>query len=135
MKNSYYTEPTFDLDGLQANLTAEEWKLVSPCFKGDGQLRASKPDPKHNLGQSSYLWRMIVFDVSPNPKHQCMPCTADWDIQPAAFENFPGDHNYQKRLALTREVLDPIADKVCKMLPVTQRAGLLRWGRALGMLP
>ncbi|MDD1711231.1 MAG: hypothetical protein LUQ37_10035 [Methanoregulaceae archaeon] len=135
MKNSYYTEPTFDLETVRQQLTDSEWELVAPCFKTGGQLRASKPDPKANLGQSSYIWRMIVFDVSPNPKHQCMPVTADWDIRPPAYENFPGDHNYQKRLALTRDILDPIADKVCKCLPPERRAGLIRWGRALGMLP
>jgi len=47
-----------------------------PMITKDGKLRASKPKD----GNAAYIWRMVAFSVSTNPKHHCMPMTADFGV-------------------------------------------------------
>lgn len=43
----------------------------------DGELRASKPKD----GNAAYVWRMVGFALSSDPRMHCMPTTADFGVQ------------------------------------------------------
>ena len=105
-----------------------------------GALRASKPTVKkvkvpsekygYTLepddpvaGNAAYVWRMVAFQISPNPKHQCMPCTATFDL--------PGPHEHQRFLA---EELDLIVKEIVDAVPPRQWHGVIRWGQVFGQI-
>ena len=105
-----------------------------------GILRASKPtvkkikvpsekygyvyEPVNPIdGCAAYVWRMVAFQVSPNPKHQCMPVCAEFDL--------PGTFDHRK--ALTVE-LDLIVEEIVSAVPKHEWHGVVRWGNALGYI-
>lgn len=100
-----------------SNLTGEAREFTN-AITVNGRLRASKPKD----GRAAYVWRMVAFTVSPNSRHQCMPCTADFGID-------CGDYN--ERRAICRE-LDKIVDQIVKAVPVTEWHGVRRWGQVFG---
>ncbi len=127
--------PVINLDSLSgaARMFAERITI-------HGRLRASKPpvekvkvpherygytyepaDP--DAGRAAYIWRMVAFQISPIDKHQCMPCTADFDL--------PGDFD-ARRADMKR--LDEIVDQIVNTVPASDWHGIRRWGNALGLL-
>jgi hypothetical protein len=102
------------------------------AIKGrEHRLRSSKPTIKKDdprTGEASYVWRMVAFQVSPKPAHQCMPCTAEFDM---AYD-FSDPQRYEKRKARCKE-LDALVERiVMSCVPLRQQHGVIRWGRALG---
>lgn len=124
-----YSMPSIDMAVLNTVLISEELAIVNLIHK-NGVLKSSKPKPsKKNsdmmlVGQASYVWRMVAFQISPNGVHQCMPVTADWDIPMRSYDD---------RRKLTKE-LDILVDKVVNTVPKSQWYGIIRWGRALGAI-
>ena len=90
-----YAMPTIDGTNLDA-----EAKTYAEAICNQGRLRASKPPVRRwreadadasygyrmrsdaTQGRVAYVWRMVAFQISPNPKHQCMPCTAEFGLEP-----------------------------------------------------
>ena len=104
--------------------------LILDIIQKNGVLKASKPkvskkysDPML-IGQAAYVWRMVAFQISPNPQHQCMPVCADWDIPV---------RDYDERREITQR-LDNLVDLIVNTVHPTQWHGILRWGNALGYL-
>lgn len=112
----------------QIDLTDWQRQVLQACVGRDGRLRMSKPKE----GNAAYVWRMIAFMVSRDRKHQCMPCTADFDIPDEAYQNYPGEHSFQRRSAYIKEVLDPLVDRIVNNVPKSQWAGVARWANAMG---
>lgn len=118
-----------DLDPFIADITVAR--------DGKRQLRSSKPKGD---GRAAYVWRMVAFDCSTNRQHHCMPITADFDLfeyYPKAVD--PTAEGYQSKYdhdAIRAEAkrLDAIADRICKLVPLSQRHGLKAWGRAFGVI-
>ena len=136
---------------LDINKVPEQYRaLVKPIIASRGPnkgcLRASKPKVPRKvempnkdaafgyslqhatreaalLGESSYLWRMVAFFISPHHQHSCMPCTASFDME----------GTYADRRERCEE-LDIIANLITEQVRPSQRHGLIRWGRALGKL-
>ena len=113
-----YTMPTIDL--LTIDLTDEERVIATQVVKRNGVMYSSKP--KKASGDAKYVWRMLAFFVSQNPQHQCIPVTADWDLD---------IDSYDERRARAKE-LDTLVEKLENTIPIWERHGVLRWGRALG---
>lgn len=111
--------PTLNLDSIV--MSEEERDLASQIVRKNGVLYASKP--KRASGEAKYLWRMVVFGISPKPQHQCIPVTASFDLDGTYFES----------LDRAKE-LDALAQRIEDSVPVQERHGTLRWGRALGYL-
>ena len=110
-------------------LTEEDAKIVAPCIKKDGSLYASKPTKAD--GWSKYVWRMLVFSLSEDPKHHCVPMTADNGIH----DEYRKSMSFEDRWAKVREdvkELDAVVDRVMKVVPVKEWHGILRWGRSIG---
>ena len=55
-------------------------------------------------------------------RHQCLPMTADWDL----------DGECDERRARAK-VLDDLAQRIERTLPVEKRYGTLAWAGALGV--
>ena len=102
-------------------LSGQALRYAREITKDDGTLYASKPGKASPEGR--YVWRMVVFLVSPRPQHQCMPVTAAWEL----------GYWTDQRDALTKD-LDAIADQIVDAVPVQQWHGVKRWGHALGYL-
>lgn len=113
------TMPKLNLEA--AGLTTQERKLAEQIVKPDGTLYASKPGKAS--GDAKYLWRMVAFGVSPIQKHQCLPMTADFDLE----------GEYQERLARGRE-LDQVAQRIERTVPIQERHGTMAWARVLGVV-
>ena len=112
------TMPTINLDSV--DMTIAERAIAEQILKPDGSLFASKPTKAS--GDAKYLWRMVAFGISPHGRHQCIPVTADFDL----------DGDFDARRLRAKE-LDDLSDRIEKAVSVFERYGTLRWGRALGM--
>jgi hypothetical protein len=114
------------------NLTTEEQQIFN-LITNKGRLRATKPSvAKHIVGRykhtsnpiegyAAYAWRLLAFQLSPNPVHHCMPMTADFDMV----------EEYHARRAKCKEI-DALCDKLARSVPKSEWHGITRWGRALG---
>jgi hypothetical protein len=132
-------------DDSKGNLILAARNSRSKC------LRASKPFPKIDFdgdeeralweGSANYVWRMLCFDFATSRPHCCMPCTADWDIA-VVFRNREirgdyaglGDGARQNAVREYRESLDALIKQAESVMSVTAQAGVMQWGRALGMV-
>lgn len=93
-----------------------------PAGKNDFGLALYEPDRAE--GEAAYVWRMVAFYTSPDPRHQCAPCTADFDV--------PGDWGDEKRARLAE--LDLVVNAVLATLPVEEWHGVRRWGNVYGVV-
>jgi hypothetical protein len=133
--------PTVDVNSAQnkmytnyakgsETLKAEGLAILKIIVKKDGTVRASKPkvtaDPI--TGKAAYIWRMVVFIVSPKPGHSCMPCTCDWDL-PVTDEN--GKWRYSLAAAMAK-TLKPIEDAIIDSIDKSEWHGVHTWGKILG---
>ena len=126
--------------------TDEEKAILDIIVKSDGSLLASKPHLNKQIrvkdatspygytyqcateqdrlrAKAAYTWRHVVFAVSQNPKHQCMPVMAFCDLD--------GDSATRRS---TEKSLDDLADRIIRSIPFDQQHGTIRWGRALGYI-
>lgn len=89
-----------------------------------GRLRSSKPKDAN----AAYVWRMVAFNVSPKPEHQCMPVSVYFFVQ------VPGESKWSVETVdrFIKETLDPIIDAVIDNIPATEWHGVRRWTSALG---
>jgi len=149
MKNQ--AMPKVNTGKLQSILTAEEMEIVSRFIKSDNSIRASKPtvekvvvrtehvntkygpydkeyydcaDPIQGL--AAYVWRQVVFFVSPKREHQCLPTLDICDLPDSVTSK--GYTMDNPKLA----ALHTLADKVVDCIPVEQWNGVKRWGQAFG---
>jgi hypothetical protein len=130
--------PSPNLDAL-SDLSGEARRYAEAIIGKDGRIRRSKPTRD---GRVQYVWRMVVFAVSPIPQHQCMPVTADWDL--ARDLKAEGHTEWSEVLqrpvachAIVRaetQRLDTITDSIISAIPKTEWHGVVRWGCALGKL-
>jgi hypothetical protein len=144
--------PEIKLDEISNMLSAEDFELVKGIVatrgKNKGCLRAAKPkverhivgierietsygpydrkivEPDEAQGKTAYIWRMVAFFVSPLRQHNCMPCTADFDV--------PGSWGSEKRARLAE--LDAIVDVVVDTIKASDWHGVRRWGQAFGQI-
>lgn len=103
----------------------DEKDILAILHKNGKGLRLSKPKvnrDKPATGRCAYVWRMVMFSVSRNPKHHCMPVCADFDLCP---------DDWADRKELLKE-LDVIVNAEIDKVPKHKWHGVHRWGRALG---
>ena len=123
--------PKVNLEQLEANLTEEEFNITKNFLKKDGSIRSTKPkinDKESITGKSAYVWRMVVFMVSPKLQHQCMPVTASFDL-PAIADN----GKWCSQIAREQEAeLKNVIDAVVDSIPKNEWHGVQRWAKAFG---
>ncbi len=116
--------PKVNIENINADtLTDEEREIFNIIIKKDNSVRASKPKVKDALtGRASYVWRMVCFQVSPKPAHQCMPVCANFDLK---------DEDWENRREVEKE-LEKLIDIIVNGIDKSEWHGIKRWGRALG---
>lgn len=123
--------PKVNLEKLEQNMegsTDEEKEIVGIVVKKNGQIRATKPKVKSLVeGKAAYVWRMVAFLVSSKPEHQCIPVTADFDIE-IRDENGRWDVRAVERV--TKE-LKRVEDAIVNAVPKEQWHGVHRWKTAM----
>ncbi len=118
--------------------------LRTCCNKRTGLLKATKPYKKIDFADpalptplfkanANYVWRMLCFDFCDHAPHNCMPCTADWDVLAWCHRTEAREDCSSKCKTITVR-LDELVTLIEGKLPITAQKGGLRWGRALGML-
>ncbi len=148
------TMPIFPVDAILFDFNESEDSIVRAAFttrgvanKNEGcvRLRATKPFKRVTTaeeGCTNYVWRMLCFDLVGFAPHSCMPVMADCDLYTAqglsdGFTARYGDEDYEgqrdRRKALTG-AMDAVVDRFEKSLPVEAKKGIIRWGKALGMI-
>lgn len=110
-------------------------RIVEIVVKYSDEIRASKPklngqlDPDWYIkSKAAYVWRMVVFMVSKQRQHQCMPVCADFDL-PAQDEKGKWSCSIAREMA---KELDQVVDVIVNAVPKSQWHGISRWGKALG---
>ena len=150
--------PVVSLEVLKSALSDKEFALAQECVatrKGATRLRASKPkDPI-----AAYIWRMAAFMVSPKGAHNCIPMTADMDLEENHFSHRTETYEPKlvtdfdretvakwdektwnmmnrgaKKRAFIKDELDPIVSKIVDAVSKKEWHGVRRWGYALGAI-
>jgi hypothetical protein len=136
--------PILPVDAMVVGLDDNEAKLVRAAFttrgvSAGGRLRANKPFRRARNdfeGRANYVWRMLCFDLVGHGKHACMPVCAEFDVCDGLDAEF-GRKRYTERAAEVRVItkeLDDLATRAARILPPEAQKGIMRWGRALGMV-
>lgn len=99
--------------------TPLERQIIRLILKSDGvTIRASKPRIRNRIDSyAAYVWRMVSFFCSPNPKLQCMPVMCWYDIIA------PSD---EERKVVARG-LNELVDKITALIPVSEWHGVFKW--------
>jgi hypothetical protein len=118
------------IDKTKLSLSEKDMEIVDLIVKKDGSIRSTKPkvdENDHRTGKAAYIWRMIVFLVSPNPRHHCMPVTANFDL-PAYDEKGMWRSQIAGKMA---DDLKYIEDAIVNSIPKIKWHGVHRWARVL----
>lgn len=108
-----------------------EFNEIVKIIIKDNKIRKTKPKVNDPItGKAAYVWRMVVFYVSPNSRHHCIPVAADFDL-PAFDENGKWRANIAQEMA---KELDVLVDKIVDLVPSEQRYGLNAWTKAFGKI-
>lgn len=146
--------PVYPLDTMFSDCSDWEESIVRMAFtnrgrfskdNGNARLRANKPFKRvttFEQGCANYVWRMLCFDLVGHGKHVCMPVCADFEISEACdirrgYRPKWDDPQYSDIRAEERDLLDMLDDLIKRFekdIPIEQQAGIVRWGRALGMI-
>ena len=120
------------VDTTKLDLTEEEFDIFEKVVKLNSKLpatakeiRATKPPED---GKAMYVWRMVVFMVSPKREHQCMPVTAHFSLP--AYDD-TGKWRSGIAMKMAKE-LDFLVDKIVEAVPISEWHGIRKWGQALG---
>jgi hypothetical protein len=107
----------------------EFFEIFDIVVKSNQTVRKTKPKLTGAISRkAAYVWRMVVFQLSSNRQHQCMPVCADFDL-PANDEN----GKWSSRIAREQaKKLDLLVYAIVESVPTEQRHGINRWARALG---
>ncbi len=131
--------PKLLLSTMVEGLDDSDAAIIAACMsKRGGQLRTVKPykdidfsDPKlpSPLFKASVncVWRMLCFDFCDFAPHNCMPCTADWDVRTWYYRTYGKDYSRVNQQQ-TVDALGDLVKKVESKLPITLQKGALRWG-------
>lgn len=113
-----------DLD--KANL-ATDGRSIAEGILLNGELRKSRP--RKASGETQYVWRIVAFSLSENPKYWCLPVGAEMYLGPDCFGSSEAS---SKRFALV-PILDKIARAIVDTVPVLEQPGTRRWAQAWGI--
>jgi len=132
--------PKIEIERIATEAGRKFAALITTNRGGVNVLRASKPkvekikvpddrygyhyepaDP--DAGRAAYIWRMVAFQISTNHRHHCMPCTADFDLPGTCAES-----------RAEAKALDDVVASIVDSVPKEQWHGVLRWGRAYGII-
>ena len=105
--------------------TDEEREILNLIINSrTGELRTSKPrvdKSNYVTGRAFYVWRNLMFYLSRNPQHHCLPIGSDLYFTHRDWNN---------RRAVAKE-LDAFVDRIADTIPKTKWYGIQRWSTAI----
>lgn len=113
------TMPEVNINKLRTLLNEPEMEIANLVIKGDNTVRSSKPKED---GLAQYVWRMVVFNVSPKSAHHCMPVMA--------FFYLPANYGTEEYNLLVK-IGNKIADAIIDCVNMNEWHGVKRWARVL----
>lgn len=128
--------PTLPVEAMVRNLTSNMARIIRAAFRqSNGKtatLRATKPfrkiDPKHPCAMfeasANYVWRQLCFDYVSRRPHNCMPCTADFDLYRVLKGQCENAHRATRDMTLVLDQQIRLAESV---MPVTAQRGVMSW--------
>lgn len=143
--------PVFNLDQLTEGMNDFDGCIVRGAFTtrgykdGLGRLREAKPFKTvktFEQGCINYVWRMLCFDIVGSGKHACMPVCADFDLWDALEardgsrprHGNPGYDDWRQSVKNLTDEMNSLIKRAERSIPLERQKGIVRWGRALGML-
>ncbi len=128
--------PTLPIEEMVLNLPSNIARIIRAAFRAsDGtsaKLRATKPFRKIDIGaddamfkaSANYVWRMLCFDYVARAPHNCMPCTADFDLYRVLKVQCDNAHQAARDMTL---VLDQQIRMAESVMPITRQAVAWAW--------
>lgn len=123
--------PKINLVRLHHFLPSESFSLVKRIVETDSwRVRHYRPVPQLDVSDqltvhcacATYIWRMVVWMISPFDRHQCMPVSA--------YSYLPKMDNPSDSKKLVKQ-LDAVVDVITDTVPASQWHGLRRWSNVL----
>lgn len=144
----FNTMPRINLNNIE-HLSDEAREIVLAITKRDGSIYSSKP--VNATGLEKYIWRHVVFTVSPKNQHHSFPVTADFDLYDWLEENYNDVltryefrklneidkkyyHTAYNKAKELKDWIREIEDEIINLIPKDQWHGINRWGKALGKI-
>lgn len=130
--------PTLPIEEMVRNLTSNSARIIRAAFRQhdgtDAILRTTKPfrkiDTNHPdamfMACANYTWRMLCFDYVAFRPHNCMPCTADFDLHTVLKAQGDCDDMHQAVRNMTT-VLDGEIKMAESVMPITAQRGVMSW--------
>jgi hypothetical protein len=151
-----YELPAIDKSKVLEGLSPEHRDIVEGVFNTrNDKIRSTKPKD----GRSAYVWRLVMFMMSRNPAHQCMPVMLEFYLEESHYAHrtetyqprLETEHDRQtvaewdeqtrkrmnkgaRRRAYMEQELKPLVDRIVDSVHPSELHGVRRWGRALGVL-
>ena len=128
--------PTLPIEAMVRNLPSNTARIIRAAFRAsDGtsaKLRATKPfrkidtdaDDAMYKASANYVWRMLCFDYVARAPHNCMPCTADFDLYRVLKVQCEKAHQAARDMTLVLDQQIKLAESV---MPVAAQAGVVSW--------
>jgi hypothetical protein len=121
MNDSHIDLRSIDISGIPEN----HLDILHLLFKSTkGMFRLRSAAPKYTWGKevtkekrAYYVWRMVMFQISNKGVHHCMPVIAGFLIPREVAKD-----------------LDQTVDYIVNQFPKEEWGGIIRWGRAMGVL-
>ena len=142
--------PILPVDAMVADCNESDAWIIRAAFTSrgvpaGGKLRTGKPFKRvtsQREGCANYVWRMLCFDLCDWAPHYCMPICADFEISFGYEAEYGRPDRSDKEAATLRRgnvrammrVLDLLVKKAESSLPVGSMKGIMRWGKAYGMV-
>jgi hypothetical protein len=106
-----------------SKLNGESLEYAKAITKPSGEVYVARP--KKASGEAQYVWRMVCFHLIDEQPYSCMPVMADW---------YMTERDYDKRRAECKRLDSLVVDQIVNSVPMTEWCGVIRWGRAFGVL-
>jgi hypothetical protein len=133
--------PTLPIERMVRDLPCNSERIIRAAFRQhDGTnaiLRTTKPFRKIDMdadnamfeASANYVWRMLCFDYVGHAPHNCMPCTADFDLyRVLKVQGGCADiHQVTKAARDMTIVLDQQIKLAESVMPVAAQVGALSW--------
>ena len=139
--------PKVDLNTV--SVSEDTKSILESITKRDGSFYSTKP--KNVNGLEQYIWRQVMFILSPKSEHHCIPVMADFDLYTwieetyddvltsSEYRNLDESSKVFYSTATRKKhdiqgMLKRIEDEIIDSFPKEQWHGIKRWGKALGSI-
>jgi uncharacterized protein YmfQ (DUF2313 family) len=126
------------IEAMVQDLPSNSARIIRAAFRRSNgitaTLRATKPfrkiiasaDDAMYKASANYAWRMLCFDYVARAPHNCMPCTADFDLYRVLKDQGNCDNAHVAARGAVA-VLDAVIKLAESVMPVESQVGVMSW--------